>query len=526
MNGACSNPMLAEAERLIAKGQHKMAHELCLRALGEKPNDSEALFVLGVIANENGAYAKAAELFEKASVGQAHNARLHAQNARALAFLQRPEDARAAAERASAAAPDDALTLDTIGVVLSRAGMHEQALTFFANAAARAPDVAAFQLNHAASLQFSGQFKEAEAAYRRAYMLDPKLDRALSAIPHLRKQTRDDNLISELRAAFSAAGDHLERRLHLGHALAKSLEDVGEYQEALLVLHDAKRAGARFLAPAEQRDRAVFAAAAQTTGSWRKAGYDSEEPVFIVGLPRTGTTLTDRILSSHAEVFSAGELGAFALIIKRMTATASRFVLDAEALNKAVSLDPAEIGKAYLDATRPRTGHTARFVDKMPLNFFYAGLIHRALPRARIICLRRNPMDSCLSNYRQLLGVGGSSYDYTFDLASTARYYAAFDRLTSHWRHSLPPTQFTEIWYEDLVRDLEANARRLVEFVGLPWDARCLDFHENAAPVATASSVQVRSPLYTSSLDRWRLYGEALAPLRAALQAEGIAIDD
>ncbi|HVK81441.1 MAG TPA: sulfotransferase [Verrucomicrobiae bacterium] len=525
MNGASFSPTLIEAERLIARGEHKKAHELCLRALGETPNDPQAFFVLGVIANENGAYAKAAELFEKAAPYLPDNARLHAQHARALAFLHRAEAARAAAERASAAAPEDALTLDTIGVVLSRAGMHAEALDFFARATAKAPHAAAFHLNLAASQQFSGHFHEAETSYRRAYALDPKLERALSAIPHLRKQTRDDNLIAELRAAFAAAGDNLERRLHLGHALSKSLEDIGAYQESLEVLRDAKGGGVRFLAPAAQRDQAVFVAAARITAAPQRAGHPSEEPIFIVGLPRTGTTLTDRILSSHPDIFSAGELGAFALVVKRMTQTTSRFVLDAEALDKAAALDPAELGEAYLGATRPRTGHTARFIDKMPLNFFYAGLIHRALPRARIICLRRNPMDSCLSNYRQLLGIGGSSYDYTFDLASTARYYAAFDRLVAHWRQTLPATHFTEVWYEDLVRDLEPNARRLVEFTGLPWDARCLDFHENTAPVATASSVQVRRPLYTNALNRWRFYGDALTPLGAALQAEGIEVE-
>ena len=526
MSGACLNPMLAEAERFIAKAEHKRAHELCLRALGETPNSPEAFFVLGIIANENGGYTKAAELFAKAAPHLPNNARLHAQHARALAFLHRPDEARDAAERASAAAPDDALTLDTIGVVLSRAGMHAEALDFFLRATTKAPDVAAFRLNLAASQQFSGRFADAERSYRQAYALDPTLERALSAIPHLRKQTDDDNLIAELRSAFAKAGDNLERRLHLGHALSKSLEDVGAHQDSLQVLHDAKRVGAHFLPIAAQRDQAVFSAATRTINVSSRTGHGSEEPIFIIGLPRTGTTLTDRILSSHLDVFSAGELGAFALTVKRMTQTASRFVLDAEALNKAMALDPAEIGEAYIAATRPRTGHTARFVDKMPLNFFYAGLIHRALPRARIICLRRNPMDSCLSNYRQLLGIGGSSYDYTFDLASTARYYAAFDRLVAHWREALPPTHFTEIWYEDLVRDLEPNARRLVEFAGLSWDARCLNFHENAAPVATASSVQVRSPLYTSSLNRWRLYGDALEPLRMALQAEGITVAD
>jgi len=251
----------------------------------------------------------------------------------------------------------------------------------------------------------------------------------------------------------------------------------------------------------------------------------NQEPIFIVGLPRSGTTLTDRILSSHRDVFSAGELGNFALILKRAARTPPPFVLEAETLKAGLDLDPSELGKRYIDSTRPRTGHTPRFVDKMPLNFFYAGLIHRALPNARIICLRRNPMDSCLSNYRQLLATSASNYDYALSLDSMGRYYARFARLAAHWRASLPADRFTEVWYEDIVLNQEGETRRLLDFAGLDWDPACLNFYENAAPVATASSVQVRRPLYATSIGRWKRYGDALASLQSALEAEGIDID-
>jgi tetratricopeptide (TPR) repeat protein len=367
---------------------------------------------------------------------------------------------------------------------------------------------------------------EAEGAYRAAYALEPRMERALSAIPHLRRQTADDNLIAPLRAAFDAAGDDEGRRLHLGHALAKSLEDLGEFEEAMAVLAQAKQAGRARAVESQARNAALFEAAARTSAPGPGGGAASERPVFVFGLPRTGTTLTDRILSSHPEVASAGELGAFGLLVKRAARTPSRFVLDADTLDAAAALDLAPIGEGYLAAAPPHVAGAQRFVDKMPLNFFYAGLIHRALPNARMICLRRDPMDSCLSNYRQLLATGPSNYDYTLDLEAAARYYAGFDRLMAHWRAALPAGRFLEVRYEDIVADLEGQARRMVEFIGLPWDARCLSFHENAAPVATASSVQVRSPLYASSVGRWKRYGEAVAPLRRALEAEGVRVDD
>jgi len=240
-------------------------------------------------------------------------------------------------------------------------------------------------------------------------------------------------------------------------------------------------------------------------------------------MPRTGTTLVDRILSSHPDVFSAGEMTQFALVIKRMTNTPSNKVLDAETLDASSTLDFAAVGARYLDSTRPRTGHTRRFIDKMPLNFFYAALIHAALPDARIICLRRNPMDTCLSNFRQLFSTRFPYYDYAYDLLDTGRYYERFNALIETWRRVLPAERFIEVDYESIIANQEAETRRLLTFCDLPWNDACLAFHTNAAPVATASSVQVRSPIYTSSVGRWQRYGEKLDPLRALFDAARIA---
>lgn len=512
---------LVEAEMLVMNGRHKEAHAICIEALAERADDPCAFYVLGLIANEHGAYAKAAELLEKALRGM-NDARVHAHYGRALSHLHRPTEARAAAERALACEPDDAHTLDTIGVVLSRAGLHTPALEPFARAVALSPDTASFSFNYAASLQFSGRFQEAENAYRRAYALDRNAVRALSALPHLRRQTPNDNLIGALQAAFERTND-VGHRLHIGHALAKTFEDLGDYAKSLDWLNAAKSGVKQRAQRAAERDRSLFEAAASTVCA-KAAPSGGGDAIFVVGLPRTGTTLTERILSSHPEIRTAGELGDFGLLIKSAAATRSAFVLDPEALQAGANLELEPIGAAYLASVERRLGGSGRFVDKMPLNFFYAGLIHRALPDAHIICLRRDAMDSCLSNYRQLLATGVSSYDYTLDLETTAAYYAGFDRLMTHWRNSLPPDRFTELHYESLVGDIETEARRLIAFVGLQWNPRCLQFQENETPVATASSVQVRAPLYTSSIGRWRRYGEALSPLRAALEREGIHV--
>ena len=165
-------------------------------------------------------------------------------------------------------------------------------------------------------------------------------------------------------------------------------------------------------------------------------------------------------------------------------------------------------------------------MDKMPLNVLYAGLIHRALPNARIICLRREPMDVCLANYRQLFATGFSYYNYAFDQEDIARYYIGFDALVGHWRRTLPKDRFMDLAYEDMVADQRGQTERLLAFCGLAWEEACLSFHDQAAPVATASSVQVRQPLYATSVGRWRRHGDALAPMRAILNRAGLVDED
>ena len=190
---------------------------------------------------------------------------------------------------------------------------------------------------------------------------------------------------------------------------------------------------------------------------------------------------------------------------------------------RTTGLDFAKLGAAYVASTRPDTGKTARFIDKLPHNFLYAGLIARALPRARIICVRRNPMDTCLGNFRQLFAQTSPYYDYSFDLQDTGRYFIQFDRLMAHWQRTMPE-RFVEIEYEQLVEDQESVTRRLLDICGLPWDEACLRFEENSAPVATASAVQVRSPIFRSSLQRWKRYEPQLQELRALLEGAGIKV--
>lgn len=514
-----------EAERALNQRDYRRAHELCLRILTRAPGFSDALFLLGIIALEHGNVGKAAELMERAIRLDPTRAEYHAHRGRCLIALHEP---RAALEEALAALdlnPQAALTLDTIGVVMTRAGAHTEALEPFQRAVARDPRKAAYQYNLGASLQFAGSFSAAAAAYRRALALDAGYYKAWSSLAQVAREPFNAEEVTTLQAALEHS-TAVDAQLHLCHALAKHHEDRQEYSTAFQYLERGKGAKRASLHYSSDADRALFDAVQTVCTAefldGRAAGCDSAEPIFIVGMPRTGTTLVERILSSHPEVFAAGELTNFSLMLKRAARTASNRVLDPETLHAAADIDLAQLGNSYVESTRPRTGHVPHFIDKMPLNFLYAGWIRRALPRAKIICVRRNPLDTCLSNYRQLFATNFPYYHYAYDLLDTGRYYLMFHALAEHWRRHMPRNYY-EVRYESVVADTEAETRKLLAFCELSWDPACLQFHENAAPVATASSVQVRQPIYRTSVDRWRKYAEQVAPLRELLTAGGVA---
>ena len=435
---------------------------------------------------------------------------------------------RGAVDRAAALESDRALTLDTIGVVLSRLGNHNKAVQVFQKAVDADPANPGFAFNLGSSLKFLGDFDAAENAYESAISASPRFYKVHSSLAQLRRQTPEKNHIQRLEALLSNVRDDLNGELHLRHALAKEYEDIGEYDKAFENLKVGSRKKRAKLKYSVNDDRKLFACLESLFNdqsiSGPSAGHATAEPIFVVGMPRTGTTLTARILTNHSAVYSAGELHNFSLSLKRATGTRSNVVLDIETLQRGMDLDFAALGETYLESTRPATGHTPHFTDKMPLNFMYIGFIHLALPNAKIICLRRNPLDTCLSNFRQLFGVDFSYYNYAYDLADVGEYYIRFHQLIEHWQ-SILNDKILEVRYEAIVADQESATRRMLDHCGIEWEDACLAFDENLAPVATASSVQVRQPLYDSAVARWRRYEKHLGPLKELLEGAGIQVE-
>ena len=340
------------------------------------------------------------------------------------------------------------------------------------------------------------------------------------------RQTPQRNHTRRIESLLAAHGSDPQACELLSFALAKEYEDLGEYARAFDHLKTSKSLIRARSSYRTAHDEALFEALMSVTpaASSAVAGYATREPIFVIGMPRSGTTLVERILSSHPDVHSAGELQQFGAAVKRRSGMPGPALLDAAIVTATRNSDWQQLGQAYLASTRPLSGQSPRFVDKLPHNFLYAGFIANALPQASIVCVRRNPMDTCLGNFRQLFSETSPFHGYALDLLDTGRYYLLFDRLMQHWQQQFPG-RILEVNYEELVHDQEAGTRRLLNFCQLSWHDDCLAFETNQAPVATASAAQVRSPMYRTAVNRWKRYEPQLRELRALLEAAGIAID-
>lgn len=503
------------------------AQTLATELLSIAPPHPAVHYIAGVAAMELQQMPKALSHLHQAADLDPNRVDILTQFAKALALVKMSLEARRTADRAMALEPRDSITLDTLGVVYTQVHAHAEAKGAFRHAVTLNPQHAPYRFNLATALLATGEIDDARDELETCIRIDPYYWKAHLTLAQQRRQTATANHIERLQSLLAGQEDNLEAQTYLHMALAKEHEDCAEYPAAFAHYTRGKSAAGAGRNYCIAEDEALFAtitAAFPTPQQKPSAGCASDEPIFVIGMPRSGTTLVERIISSHPGVHSAGELLNFGLTLKRHSGSHTPLMLDVDTIQRAEALDWASLGEQYIRSTRPSTGGKPHFIDKLPHNFLYAGWIARALPNARIICLRRDPVDTCLSNFRQLFARQSPNFGYSFDLLDTGRYYALFDRLMAHWQHVLPG-RILEISYETMVNSQEASTRRLVEFCGLSWDDSCLEFEHNTAPVNTASVVQVRSPIYRSSLKRWKKYEPQLGALLAVLGHAGIAVD-
>lgn len=517
--------LYADAVAAMREEQWPQALQAAAQAAHLAPRNPQVHYVAGVAALQLQRLRLALQHLSAAATHQPPRAEYLAQYARALTMAGQIAEATAIADTAIALADADALACDTLGLVYSTANAHVRAADAFRRAVDLAPHRANYRFNLATSLMFLGRMGEAERECEACIELDPTWWPAHFSLSQLRRHDAVHNHLERLDTLIRQHPNDADAQLHLCMARGKELDDMGQGQEAFDSYAAGKAAHRHRIGSPEERDAAGFDAVRRyfERPLVGKPGDATREPIFVVGMPRSGTTLIDRILSMHPQVHSAGELSNFGIVLQQAGARRAPTVAAAVA-----NLGPEfaawdSLGDAYLTSTRPDTGRTPRFVDKLPHNFMYLGFIARALPNARIICLRRNPLDTCIGNFRQLFALENRTYDYSYDLLDTGRHYLRFRELMAFW-HALLPGRILELDYEGLVESQEATTRSLLAFCGLEWDKMCLHFERNHAPVATASAVQVRSGMNREALYRWKRYGSRLDTLRELLEASGVDV--
>jgi tetratricopeptide (TPR) repeat protein len=422
-----------------------------------------------------------------------------------------------------------AAQLNVLASVLFHCEQQEQALALYRRALALDPDNIESLRGLAFAYRTLGNIADAEVAANRVLTHDPTDYELLHLRSSLRRQTPDSHHVDQLERALSFGISNWRGAVQVGFALAKELEDIGRYREAFACLARAatlKRKNTKYDVRHDVDTLGAIRAAfgEKTMKTACEPEYLSNEPIFVLGLPRAGSTLVERIISSHQDVRSAGELNVFALeLVKLTTAANVGRPIDKRLLPIAATrVNMQSLGRAYIEATRPLTGNTRHFVDKMPMNSLYVGLIHLALPNARIVLVERSAADLCYAMYKFLFN---NAYPFSYDLEEVATYYLAHQELMRHWESVLPAGAICRVRYEDLVADQEGESRRIMQHLGLTWSNACLDFVGNNSAVTTGSAAQVRQPIYRSSVGLWLRYEQELAPMLRILEAGGIDCD-
>jgi tetratricopeptide (TPR) repeat protein len=511
---------LAQAQARLAAGAVREALALALELSQGFPDDPRPWTLLGAAHLRADRPDLAASCLEQAAARAPADPAALIRHGQCLARLGRRREALAAAQSAAALPLTPALA-DGLGTLYSHCDEPARALPLFQRAVAGAPGNAAFIYNLATAQRMVGELEAAEASLDAAIALQPYDCAACYTRSDLRTQTPARNHVGELRALLHAGVADRAGQIMLRFALAKELEDLGEYAASFEQLKqgcDLQRASFAYDVGTDIATMDRIIARHDTAALARDRGHDSDEAIFVIGLPRSGTTLVESILAAHSEVQAGGELQAFPRVcIEAVQALGGAMVPKLGFVERALEVDPRALGERYIAATRPQTGDRPRFTDKLPLNYLYAGLIRRALPRARIVALVREPMDSCYAMYKTLFT---GAYPFSYDLDELGRYHGAWQRLMRHWQSVLGDALLV-VRYEELVAAQEAVTGRILQHCGLPWQDACLEFRGRSGAVATASAAQVRQPVYRTSIGKWRHYEPQLQPLARHLAAPG-----
>lgn len=486
-----------------------------------KPDLVQGHFLVGLIALEATDRRTAMQAFGSVTTLQKSHGAAWAHLAKLYMSDGQVNRADKALKEALNSKSDDPIVFDLIGTTQSLMGEHHNAKKSFKKANDLKPQHPPFMLNYANNLVYHGDSEAAQEILNGILKLQANSPQAHWALAGSKKAT-DTAHIEQMEALTQRQGQQ-ERALAFYHyAIGKEYEDLKQWDKAFTAFEQGARERRRTVEFDEQAEIETFAFLEQHyTRQWfdqQGEGNPSNAPIFVLGQPRTGTTLVERIITSHSQVYSAGELQQFGLAVRRLSGYQDPKRFSADYFKAALALDPQKLGSMYLATTSKITGDTPQFVDKLPQNYLLIPLILKALPNAKIVHLTRNPMDACFASYKQLFA---DAYLHSYDQEEMARHHARYRHLMSLWRERFP-NQIFDIAYEATATNLEPNARALIEFLELGWEDSCLNFHQQTGAVSTASASQVREPAHTRSIGRWKQYQTQLGVMMQALEECGI----
>lgn len=501
----------------------------CAKEILKRDSKSpEGYFLSGLVKKASGRADIAAEDFA-ASLdldGERYDAAIEL--AYQYSAARRNADAAALVAKYEAKLGNSPVYLNMAGTIYSQVGMPDKAWPLYKKANALQPGVDLFQNNLATCDMALGNIEEAKRIYEGLSERFPTHQRYHYQLARLETAV-DSTHVERMKEALRSTNMTPDKNVFMYYAIGKELEDLEDWDEAFKYFKmagDAVTSVAKYDIDADLR--LIDTIIEVCNMDWLAAGANDtptkesgRTPIFLVGLPRSGTTLTERIISSHSKVASVGETQFMQMVIRRESGVESEEKITPAMIEAAAKLDIRVIGDGYMNMLSYRLGEEPMFIDKLPFNIFYLGFIAKAYPDARIVLMKRSPMDSCFSMYKQVFTW---AYKFSYTLQGLGCFYLAYDRLVAHWRRTLKD-RLMEIEYETLVADQENQTRQLVGKLGLDFEEACLNFDQNVSAAATASSVQVRQKIHSESVNRWKNYEKQLQPLKEYLETAGIAID-
>lgn len=482
----------------------------------------EGYFLYGLVEKAARRPPSAAIAFERVLSLDATRYDAAVELANQYALLQRHAEAKALLEAYETGLSNSPLYLNMAGMTYSMMGLHERAWPLHRKACDLQRGVDQLQANLAASGVYVGRIDEARGIYQALLKRHPTHQRYHYQLARLDRAT-DALHLEQMKSVLDSTRLPAEKNIFLYYAIGKELEDLERWDEAFQYYQLAGDTITKMANYDVSHDlRLIDKIIDVCDADWLAANArtevgDDKTPIFVVGLPRTGTTLTERIISSHSQVTSLGETRFMQMALHRQSRHPAADGMTPTVIEAASKVDIRLVAHTYLDAVRYRLGGESMFIDKLPENFLYLGFIAKAFADARIVHMRRNPMDACFAMYKQ------SFFKFAYSLENVGRYYVAYAKLLEHWRHVLG-SRLIEVEYEALVANQELQTRALLGRLGLHFETACLAFDQNEAPTATASSVQVREGMHSRSIGRWKHFSKQLQPLKFQLQHAGIEV--